>query len=397
MRRRTALSIFGALTASLVLAPGALATFPGDNGAIAFSRGGDIWTINPDGTGEKRLTSGAEHDDRAPEWSPDGREIFFERTGSEGPHIYRMNADGGAVAWVRPGADPQLSGDGRQLAYLGEDAESSRPAAFVAKRDGSDPELLEAHDSLTSVDDWAPNHGFILLTGRDGDSGFLGRSPAGIEAGYGVLHDDRHFNNYFPSFSPDGSRIAFATRASGISGCDDTGDPTCGGDPDVGIRTMDIGGGDLRTINPLRGLEPAWSPDGARIVFSDEGALRVVKSDGTGSRLLTGGTQPDWQPVHRAQIPHDPPTPPEPRTVTVTAPVEVPGPVRVVEKVVTRVVQGEGVRCLIPAGKRRLTLTIHTTRAVKRGASVKVTVDLASGRAKVARGKPYRVQLREPD
>lgn len=263
-RRRAALVALAA-GATLACAPAALATFPGDNGAIAFARGGDIWTVSPDGTGEKRLTSGV-HVDANPEWSPDGREIFFERIGTDEPHIYRMNADGSGVSWVRQGADPQLSGDGKRLAYLGDDTEASRPAAYVAKRDGSGPELLIANDALTSVNDWAPNHSFILMTGRDGDSGILGRSPAGIEAGYGVMHDDRHFNNYYPSFSPDGSKIAFATQASGISGCDDTGDPTCGGDPDVGIRTMDIGAGDVRTINPLPGIEPTFSPDGRHIV-----------------------------------------------------------------------------------------------------------------------------------
>ncbi len=41
-----------AAAAALAVAPTALATFPGENGAVAFSRGGDIWRINPDGTGE---------------------------------------------------------------------------------------------------------------------------------------------------------------------------------------------------------------------------------------------------------------------------------------------------------------------------------------------------------
>ncbi len=393
MRRRSTLSIAGALAASLVLAPAALATFPGENGAIAFSRDGDIWTINPDGTGEKRLTLGAEHSDTEPEWSPDGKEILFQRVGNDGPHIYRMNAGGGGVTWVRRGESPQLSGDGRRLAYFGQDPESNLPAVFAANRDGSEPKLLEADENLTTLDDWAPNHSLILMTGRDGDSGFVARSPAGVLAPYGVLHDDRHFNNYFPSFSPDGSRIAFATRASGISGCDDTADPTCGGDPDVGIRTMDIGAGDLRTVHPLAGIEPAWSPDGKRIVFSDDGTLQIIDSDGTGKRTLTRGGNADWQPLHRPPIHGDPPPPPEPRTVTVTVPVEVPGPVRVVEKVVTRVVRGEGERCVIPAGKRKLTLVIRTTRAVRKGTAVTVTVDLAKGRARVGRGTPLRVRV----
>ncbi len=45
-----------AVLSILLLAPATGdAAFPGANGKIAFERGGDIWTMEPDGTGQVNL------------------------------------------------------------------------------------------------------------------------------------------------------------------------------------------------------------------------------------------------------------------------------------------------------------------------------------------------------
>ena len=41
----------------------------------------------------------------------------------------------------------------------------------------------------------------------------------------------------------------------------------------------------------------SWSPDGQHVVFSRDGKLALVRSDGTGVRLLAQeGSLPAWQP-----------------------------------------------------------------------------------------------------
>jgi Tol biopolymer transport system component len=68
---RATFVVAAAIVAAVMLAPSALAT-----SRVAFSRGGDIFTVEPDGSRARRIVSrpALEH---MPTWSPDGRRIAF--------------------------------------------------------------------------------------------------------------------------------------------------------------------------------------------------------------------------------------------------------------------------------------------------------------------------------
>lgn len=126
----------------------ASATFPGENGKIAFvgkmDGNEEIYVINEDGTGLTRLTNN-NYTDLAPKWSPDGTKMTFEIKSAENDRdrdIYAMNADGTGVARLTDDAlldaNPLWSPDGTTIAFTrGADGLKGNHNVFVMKPDGS--------------------------------------------------------------------------------------------------------------------------------------------------------------------------------------------------------------------------------------------------------------------
>jgi Tol biopolymer transport system component len=251
--------LLACVAALIVVGTPAQATFPGQNGKIAFegirpvdadtTNNWEIYTVNPDGSELVKITNDLAID-VDPAWSPDGTKIAFMRDSANvtnsgsAQDIYVMNADGtGQVRLTDDSGDdssPAWSPDGTKIAFRSNREQSS--------------------------DIWI----------MDADGGNVRRLTNNGGA------------NTNPSWSPDGTKIAFQSvpLAHGANQNDE-------------IHTINVDGTGEQALtnNPTPDFLPDWSPDGRRIVFQGYGGIYVMNADGTEqSQVYPGATDPAWSP-----------------------------------------------------------------------------------------------------
>ena len=259
-------------------APAAEATFPGERGPIAFQRivnpkdeeSSQIFSVAGPGATARRLTSLGNV--FSPDYSPDGRQIAFERRGMGPDTIFTMGADGSTPVRVTACAAvpclgssaPAWSPDGNRLVF-------ERAFGPIVKDNAAGLDLVTANADGTAEQ--------LLLHFRS------------LEAEGQEPHDAQ--------WSPDGTRIAVTIlniKAKPRNGS--------------AIHVLDADGSDLRRITPMRlnAGNPDWSPDGKRIVFNSsyegQAAVEIYTVRPDGSRLTrlrrepkeSYSVEPVWSP-----------------------------------------------------------------------------------------------------
>jgi TolB protein len=266
---------------------------------IAFTSAGKIFTIRPDGSGMRRVTSGAKSDGD-PDWSPDRRYIAFTRATMVGEHEFRgdpifrqdilvVGADGGATrTLIRSGSDPQWSPTGTSLVFR-RYSKRGDPEIWLAGADGTEPRRLGRGENpawspdgrTIAFERWAGDDYRVFVVGTDGRN----EHP---------LVTTPKLSGSSPSWSPDGKRIAFFG---------DTDDDFP--DLDESLYVVSRVGTGLRKLADVmfgeRDMTANWSPDGRTLLFaryrepSPRTALYTIRSDGTGLKRLRLETRdPEW-------------------------------------------------------------------------------------------------------
>ncbi|HEU4974857.1 MAG TPA: hypothetical protein VFT50_07170 [Baekduia sp.] len=202
---------------------------------IAYSDGHIVYTMNIDGSAQRRVTpEGAPNSDN-PSISADGTKIAYERDHG----IWVMDADGGGAHSITPDAgfqnaysDPAWSPDGTRLAF------TVKQQVGVMNADGSGRRILTPPlrmcDNMTrtmsgQAPAWTPDGARIVFTGPVLCAGRLGTDIWAMGAdgsGQTDLIGDDGTDDHAPTVSPDGTKIAFRR---GIS--------------DYVLETIGVGGG----------------------------------------------------------------------------------------------------------------------------------------------------------
>jgi dipeptidyl aminopeptidase/acylaminoacyl peptidase len=195
-----------------------------------------LYRMRPDGSAVVDLTPTS--DGQEGEWSPDGGRIAFTSYRDGNAEIYLMNADGSGVRRLtgNPADDtePTWSPDGRKI-------------AFVSTRDfGSNIYTMNADGSAV-----------VSLTTAGG---------------------------FHPSWSLDGTSIAFS-RVVQLCQFD-----VCLADVFV-IPAVGGSATNLTRNKSGTAYEPAWSPDGSRIAYSQDRRIWTIRADGTEKTGLTAGQE----------------------------------------------------------------------------------------------------------
>jgi dipeptidyl aminopeptidase/acylaminoacyl peptidase len=148
--------------------------FSPDGRTIAFVRGGDLYSVRPDGSGQRHLTSGAELDS-APVVSPNGHYVVFERrtSAAAAADLYTVRVLGGGLHRVTNSADDDhnatFSPDGKMIAFVrslvgaNDDIYSVRPSGAKLAR----------LTKTGGLDEFAPRYfaGGILFSRGDNGEG----------------------------------------------------------------------------------------------------------------------------------------------------------------------------------------------------------------------------------
>ncbi len=213
-------------------------------------------------------------------WAPGGRSLVASIGG--GLHVLRAGASRRLLPDVTPIGGAALSPDGRTIAWTRREAQTDL-LAFL-------PGRAEIRCVLCGVRNagWGSvgPDGAVAYRRQDGESRrLILRLPGGEERFLSPEGEDASC----PSFSPDGARVAYLTKAS----------------RGTELRAVALTGGE--SVLLAEGVEPAefpsWSPDGRFVAFAagDPVNVWVVSAGGGAPRQVTtaGGDYPVWSPDGR--------------------------------------------------------------------------------------------------
>jgi Tol biopolymer transport system component len=196
----------------------------GDDHSIVMNFMGNLWTLPATGGTATRISS-LSQDTAYPTWSPDGKTIAFQSYKSGNFHIWAMSPDGSNVRELTFGfyddREPVFSPDGTQIAFSSDRPPTGSPAGAASG----------------SYNVWV----LTLATGQLTE----------------ITHEAVLSNAYYPTWTPDGSRITYVDTSHAID--------SVAADGQGSVQT-------LYSNSSMTLFSPTYSPDGKNLAYVGQGS-----------------------------------------------------------------------------------------------------------------------------
>ncbi len=228
----------------------------------------DIYRKAIDGRTVTQITSDPS-DDMMPSISPDGRRIAFVSNRTGNWDIFTMSVEGGPPTQITFESDdevqPTWSPDGRQLAFARKNARTSRWEIWTASASEPSGSTFLCEGFLPR---WCPDasHNCLLFQrARQQGSRFYGIWTIKLHNGQAMnpteIVSAQNAAIIQPSWSPDGKRIVFTTVVDPIAQSGDLPEQS-----DLWVVNVDGTGRARLTGGHFRNMQPVWGGDD-RIYF----------------------------------------------------------------------------------------------------------------------------------
>jgi Tol biopolymer transport system component len=262
----------------------------------------DVYKMDPQGGSVVSLTPSVTAYDMTPVWSWDNLRVAMTRWRPYGSSttydIYVVNRDGSNGHWVRPTAfpfrlrDPAWHPGGSRIVlsvqlndglYLATMNATTGDVSFVgggSGKRGTNPSYDPYGQRIIYVNDYDKKS--ILQINADGSGQKV------------LVSSTQTFDS--PSFSPDGKKIVYSRYAANTTNGYSTYSP------DIFVKNLVDGTTKRIVASTAYDTEPTWSPDGTKIAFvsnrSGKPQIYTVSASGGGltriTQTSTGETSPAW-------------------------------------------------------------------------------------------------------
>lgn len=190
----------------------------------------DLYTVNFDGTGLKRLTDAPGYDAEG-SYSTDGRQIVFTSMRAGNPDIFIMDADGKNVRQLTnaPGYDggPFFSPDGKWVLFRSDRLKADMLQIYAISTDGkTEVQLTNNLDQVNWCPFFHPSGNYFIWALGDysrGPTPFhlftmeLGYPDGKLTGGKVTQITDMNRSDVLPVFSPDGKKLMWTSTRTADS------------------------------------------------------------------------------------------------------------------------------------------------------------------------------------